>query len=58
MRSMYGDASGSVDLHALFDAIDDPEDEGLVLKNPEGKLTIRNNNWSVKARRKHENYGF
>lgn len=40
-----------------------PEDEGLVLKNPEGKLSPcfkmdSNSNWQVKCRIGHKNYSF
>jgi len=35
------------------------EDEGLVLKNPNGILSIRNNaEWTVKCRLPHKNFGF
>jgi hypothetical protein len=35
------------------------EDEGLVLKNPEGLLTTRDNgSWAVKCRHPHKNFGF
>lgn len=40
-----------------------PEDEGLVLKNPEGRLSPcfkmdSNSNWQVKCRITHKNYSF
>lgn len=49
-----------------FDSIFDdllPEDEGLVLKNPKGKLDpcfkqTANNGWQVKCRIPHKNYSF
>lgn len=42
---------------ALFQSLDKPEDEGLVLKNPEGKLAARDNSgWTVKCRRPHKNF--
>lgn len=35
------------------------EDEGLVLKNPKGALSARDNSgWMVKCRRPHKNYSF
>jgi hypothetical protein len=42
----------------LFDGLG-PTDEGLVLKDPEGKLCLRDNSsWSVKCRRPMANFGF
>lgn len=43
-----------------FDSIADPrQDEGLVLKDPRGALSIRPSpGWSVKCRRPAANYGF
>ena len=48
---------------ALFDGIDKPEHEGLVLKNPKSVLLpcskqTTNAAWSVKCRRPHKNYAF
>ena len=49
---------------AIFDSIDDPKvDEGLVLKDPSGKLKPMwrenaNSGWQVKCRKPHKNYGF
>ena len=49
---------------ALFAAITDPKiDEGLVLKNPMGKLRscrtpTENRSWQVKCRHPHANYAF
>jgi hypothetical protein len=46
---------------ALFDGLTDPEDEGLVLKNPQGILGTRCGNgagWMVKCRRPTKNAGF
>lgn len=48
----------------VFDSIDEPTiDEGLVLKNPNGKLEPlwrenTNSGWQVKCRNPHKNYGF
>lgn len=48
----------------LWMGIEDPKvDEGLVLKNPEGKLKScraakDNTSWQVKCRKKHKNYAF
>ena len=48
----------------LWMSIEDPKvDEGLVLKNPEGKLRScrgakDNSSWQVKCRKKHKNYSF
>jgi hypothetical protein len=46
---------------ALFDSLSAGEDEGLVLKNPAGKLGTRDGSgagWMVKCRRIHKNFGF
>ena len=49
---------------AIFDSIDDPKvNEGLVLKDPNGKLKPMwrenaNSGWQVKCRKPHKNYGF
>lgn len=49
---------------AIFDNIDNPKvDEGLVLKDPNGKLKPMwrenaNSGWQVKCRKPHKNYGF
>lgn len=49
---------------AIFDSIDDPKvDEGLVLKDPNGKLKSMwrenmNSGWQVKCRKPHKNYSF
>jgi len=48
----------------VFDSIKEPKiDEGLVLKNPDGKLSLllrpnNNNDWQVKCRHPHKNYNF
>jgi hypothetical protein len=43
----------------LFNSLDAPEDEGIVLKNMQGHLSPKNNNgWTVKCRRSHKNFGF
>jgi len=47
----------------LFDRLDRPEHEGLVLKNPAGTLSMclregDNSGWQVKCRRPHKNYSF
>lgn len=47
---------------SLFDSLK-PEDEGLVLKNPDGKLkpcfkADSNSSWQVKCRIPHKNYSF
>jgi len=45
--------------YALYQSLTDPEDEGLVLKDPCGKLTIRDNRgWTVKCRYPHKNFSF
>jgi hypothetical protein len=45
-----------------FEAIENPEDEGLVLKNPEAELEHcmkgANNGWQVKCRKPHKNFSF
>jgi hypothetical protein len=52
------------DFKSLFNAIKEPKiDEGLVLKNPEGKLrscisSKENSSWQVKCRKKTKNYNF
>lgn len=47
------------DFRKLYRKLDKPEDEGLVLKNPEARLTMKQNGrWQVKCRRRHKNYGF
>lgn len=49
---------------AVFDSIEDPKvDEGLVLKDPNGKLQPMwregtNTGWQVKCRHPHKNYGY
>lgn len=49
---------------AIFDSIEDPKvDEGLVLKDPNGRLEPmwregKNSGWQVKCRHPHKNYGF
>lgn len=47
----------------IFKAITNPEDEGLVLKDPNAMLKLgfkknANVNWMVKSRKNHSNYGF
>lgn len=44
----------------LFKGLKDPEDEGLVLKDPNGMLTASQDNsgWTVKCRRPHKNMAF
>lgn len=47
----------------LFDSLDNPEDEGLVLKNPKASLAMcskaaSNSGWMVKCRRPHKNFTF
>lgn len=43
----------------LFTNLSLPEDEGLVLKDPNAKLSIGSHfPWTVKCRRPHRNYGF
>jgi hypothetical protein len=51
------------DFKGFFAALDTPEDEGVVLKDPNSVLAIcsrekSNVSWSVKSRRQHKNYGF
>lgn len=51
------------DLTGLFLSLKDLDDEGIVLKNPQGKLRscLReglNSDWQVKCRVPHKNYGF
>jgi hypothetical protein len=45
-----------------FEEIEKPEDEGLVLKNPNAELELcmkgANNGWQVKCRKLHKNYAF
>jgi hypothetical protein len=51
----------SAEFGALFDSLSAGEDEGLVLKNPAGKLGTRDGSgagWMVKCRRIHKNFGF
>lgn len=43
---------------SLFQSLTDPEDEGLVLKKPQGKWYPNNNTWSVKVRRRGKNNSF
>jgi hypothetical protein len=60
---VYNDNTWIVKNHAngfrrLFGQLED-EDEGLVLKNPEGLLVTRDNgSWAVKCRHPHKNFGF
>jgi hypothetical protein len=47
----------------LFDTLHKPEDEGLVLKDPNAKLVLgrnksSNSGWMVKVRRATKNYGY
>jgi hypothetical protein len=47
----------------LFSALDRPEHEGLVLKNPKAPLALcgratGNTAWQLKCRKPHKNYGF
>lgn len=47
----------------LFASLENPEDEGLVLKNPKGVLSPcfrphANDGWMIKVRKPHMNYGF
>jgi hypothetical protein len=47
----------------FFDSLDKPEDEGIVLKDPNAALAVcsrekSNVGWSVKSRRTHKNFGF
>jgi hypothetical protein len=48
------------DLRKVFDQMLNPkDDEGLVLKDPRGRLPIRKGRaWTVKCRHPHTNYGF
>lgn len=47
------------DFTGLFESLERPEDEGIVLKNMQGKLAIKNNNgWTVKCRRLHKNFSY
>jgi len=53
----------NVNFQNLFDTIDQPDDEGLVIKNPEAKLVLgrnksSNSGWMVKIRRATKNYGY
>lgn len=50
-------------LKPTFDALVRPEDEGLVIKDPEAVLKhctrpTSNNDWQVKVRRPHKNFSF
>lgn len=42
----------------VFDSLERIEDEGLVLKNPRGILTVGKPTWTVKCRKEHKNYDF
>jgi hypothetical protein len=49
------------DFRQVFDGLTKPEDEGLVLKNPQGILSLKeseNARWAVKSRKPHANFGF
>jgi hypothetical protein len=51
------------DFKSLFESLDKPEDEGLVMKNPEAPLKLctlqtSNYSWLAKIRRPTKNYGF
>ena len=51
------------DFRTIFDKMVRPEQEGLVLKNPNAPLTTclrqtDNSAWQVKVRRPHKNYSF
>jgi hypothetical protein len=53
----------NVSFRTLFEDLHKPEDEGLVLKNPNAKLLMgstqsSNSSWMVKIRKKTKNYGF
>jgi hypothetical protein len=44
---------------ATFDGLTHPLDEGLVLKNPKGKLLLKDNsNWIIRCRKGTKNYDF
>jgi ATP-dependent DNA ligase len=52
-----------VDFRTLYDSLNKPEDEGLVLKDPNAKLAVgrtksANSKWMVKIRRATKNYGY
>jgi hypothetical protein len=52
-----------VNFRTLFEELHKPEDEGLVIKNPNAKLLLcntqsANSGWMVKIRKKTKNYGF
>jgi len=50
-----------IDFSSLFNSLTNDEDEGLVLKDPNGKLSIKDGacaGWSVKCRKGHKNFGF
>jgi hypothetical protein len=47
------------DFQGIFDSITKIEDEGLVLKNPNGILTMNSDSsWMRKCRKEHKNYSF
>lgn len=51
------------DLGSLFDTLSKPEDEGIVIKNPNAFLEpcfrpSANEGWQIKCRRPHANYSF
>jgi hypothetical protein len=51
------------DLYGLFNSLNNPVDEGLVIKNPDAILesclrSTANTSWQVKVRKAHKNYGF
>lgn len=53
----------TLDFSNLFESLDKPEYEGLVLKNPKGILShcykpTDNSGWQVKVRHPSKNYGF
>lgn len=46
------------DFGMIFSGMNLPEDEGLVLKDPQAPLIVGSGKWSVKCRRPHKNYSF
>jgi len=49
----------NISFKGLFDSLIRPEEEGLVLKNPDAKLTHNNQQgWTVKCRRPTKNFQF
>lgn len=46
------------DFAGLYKSLDKPEDEGLVLKNPNVRWVPGRSDWCVKSRKQHKNFSF